>query len=85
MWIDQRTDGGKPSDIEIPEALKECLVHDDREGFLEKYTSFMGWAVENHLLDYNTMKNILQDILQMFFCIYGAASYTCPPHVSSEF
>lgn len=67
VWIDQRTDGGKPSDIEIPEDLKECLIHDDREGFWEKYSSFMGWAVENHLLDYSTMKNILQDILQMFF------------------
>lgn len=54
-------------DLELPENLKEAMRRGNKESFWSGYCNFIDEAVRLRLLDYGTMKNILQDILQAFF------------------
>ena len=58
---------GMASDITLPDALKESLFRDDGDGFMAQYHHFIDNAVSSQLLNYTTLKNIQQDLLQCFF------------------
>ena len=53
--------------LALPDSLRECLLCSDREGFLKNYHRFMDEAIACRRLNYTTMVNIFQDILQLFF------------------
>lgn len=55
------------ADLSVPEPMKELLYRGDKDGFLEMYRGFIRDAAAGHRLNYNSLKNVQQDLLQCFF------------------
>ena len=53
-------------ELSVPESMKELLYRGDKDGFLKMYRSFIQDAAASRRLNYNSLKNVQQDLLQCF-------------------